>query len=142
MTTRPYRPEDRPRALQVLKDHRAIDSPTNRILITHEAAHNQGLALWTKPDAGDTGCLATLHAPENRRLFYHLALAACNQAIHAGLTRGTFTIHDQRLLDRLQRDFSIQPVPQGRHPNTGRPVEWTVDVDLHDARRQLERALA
>ncbi len=147
MTIRPYDPKDRPRALQVLKDHRAIDDPSNHILVTDGA--EEGLALWHQPSAGP-GLLAIVHAPNNRTLFYQLALQACERAIEAGLTQGYFQIHDVRLLDRLQRDFNINPVPEGREPNTalsspkgpGAPTSWTVAVDLLDARDQLLEVLA
>lgn len=139
MTVRPYEPRDRDLALALLKDPRAVDSPGHRIVV---AEGTEGLALWLKPDAGEEGELASVLTPTgDRRLFYELAAAACRDAIDHGLTRGSFTIHDEQLLHRLQRDFRIDPTPSGWEPNTEHAVQWDVHVDLRDALQQLKEAL-
>lgn len=55
MTVRAYEPQDRARALQVLKEQRAIDDPSNHILVAEADQPKspiQALALWHQPSAG------------------------------------------------------------------------------------------
>ena len=141
MTVRRYQPADRSRALDRLGDGRVIDSPSNRLHVAEEGSELVGLSVWLRPDAGGEGELGALilSDPTRLRLMYQIAAAACQDAIDQGMTTGRFTIKDRLLLDRLQRDFTIDPQPSGRDPGTGRTVEWEVRVDLRDALQQLAR---
>lgn len=135
---RPYKPADRAKALEFLKDERAIDSPNHRIVMDDAG---RGLALWVKPDAGEEAYLGpVLVAPTvtDRTLFYRLVAATAQAALDEGFKRAYFTIHDSRLLKRLQRDFDVDPEPAGWEPNTGKVVQWDIHVDLADALRQLK----
>lgn len=99
--------------------------------------------VWAWPDAGGDALLGAVAVSEAKRwdLFYGLVRAAAAEARALGFGRGSFRVQDGRLLDRLQRDFSIEPWAAGWDPATGEPVEWVVEVDLTDALAQLDRAL-
>lgn len=138
MAIRPYEEHDRKKALEFLKDSRAIDQAHHRIHVDDAG----GLALWMTPGAGEEaylGPVLTTHG--DRRLFYRLIAATAQAALDEGFKRAYFTISDPRLLRQLQRDFDIDPQPSGWEPNTNFqvPVQWDVHVDLADALRQLKR---
>lgn len=138
---RPYEERDRDDVLAVLGDARAIDSPCNRLFVASHSP-SAGVAVWVKPDAGEEGYLGAVETPAGGwKLFYQLVAAACEDAIAQGFRRGYFTVLDDKLLRRLERTFDIHPEACGWEPNTGRPVQWEVHVDLTDALRQLQAVI-
>ena len=138
MTIRPFRDQDRGPVLTFLGDPRAIDSPSNRLHVAEEGGAIVGAVVWTQPDAGEEAQLGTVIAPPERwDLFYGLVKATAEDALARGFQRARFTLHDKRLLDKLQRDFTIAAEVVGRDPSSGRAMAWEVLVDLPDALRQL-----
>lgn len=144
MATRPVTDAERGRAAAVLGDARALASPRSHAHVAEEGP-GRGVALWLEPPpGGEEGCLGTVLVPPgpSPRLFYDLALACARDALSRGVRRGYFTLKDAALLARIQRDFEVEPQAAGWEPVTGRPVAWEIHVDVEDAVRQLERALA
>jgi hypothetical protein len=141
METRPYRPADRQRALELLGDARALDSPSQRVHVLEKEGIVSGAAVVVLPDAGDEPHLGeiALAAPGDLNAVYLLAAACAREALAAGFRRGRFTLLDHRLLDLLRRDFTFDARPSGSDPVTARPLQWDVTVDLEDAIRQLAR---
>jgi hypothetical protein len=138
---RPYRASDRERALELLGDTRALDSPSSRVHVLEDEGVVSGAAVLVLPDAGDEAYLGTisLASPGDLSATYALAAACALEALDAGFRRGRFTLLDHRLLDLLRRDFTIDARPSGWDPVTAATHQWDVTVDLEDALAQLER---
>ena len=148
MTTRPYRHSDREHVVALLADGRAVDTPGLRVQVAEEAGAVVGAAVYRVSEGGgqDARLGAVVAADDSRIRMYALVRACALDAMREGHTHGSFTVRDRRLLDRLRRDFRVDPKPSAWEPSAttepGAPVEWTVEVDLADAVGQLDAALA
>ncbi len=127
--TRPMVDSDRKAALAALGDPRAIDQPRQKVLTDGEAFITVDLARTTPHIGAIAGNVRGLSA------LYALALAACELALDAGFTVGTFTIHDRALLRRIQRTFNV--VTTITALSDGVPACWEITVNLADARQQV-----
>ena len=106
--------------------------------------------MWRLPDVGDEAFLGgvVVSRPDRWDLFYGLVAAAARDALARGIRKASFTVSDRALLERLRRDFVIdpkppawEPLPAGQAGKTGRPLQWDIHVDLVDALQQLERVI-
>ena len=140
--TRPYRESDRQRAAAVLGDAAFLQAAGSHAHVSESGA-DDGIAVWREPAGAEEPYLGAVIVPAGapRQRFYRLVLACAEDAQGRGFTRARFRLKDARLLARLRRDFTVDPRPCGREPNTGRPVEWEIVVELADALRQLARVL-
>jgi hypothetical protein len=141
--TRPYDERDRAKALEFLKDARAIDSPSHHIQVDEDG---RGLGLWIKPDAGDECILGPIIlSPEsvgNRSLFYQLIAACIQEAVDLGFKLGYAPSLDAAMVTLLrQENFDITFVEGGWDPNTGTAVLWEAHVDLPTVLAQLQGVL-
>ena len=143
MAIRPFRDQDRAEVLTLVGDPRTIDSPGHHLHVAEDEGAIVGAVVWLQPDAGDEAYLGsvTVNVPDRWDLFYSLVRQTALDAQQRGFTKAVFTVHDPRLLRRLERDFIIDPQPSGWNPVTHEPVQWRVAVDLADALRQLERVI-
>lgn len=137
MNVRPYDATDREEARVLLGDVRAVDDPRNRVHVAEgERGRLAGVAVWHEPDAGEPDGLAVvLTGGSSQDTLYRLVLACVEDAMTRGHRAASFSLQDPGLLRRLERDFTISPLASGWR--RGIPVEWTVRVDLVDARAQL-----
>lgn len=135
---RPLEDADRPRAATILGDERALDAPDTHVLVAATGA-DDGIAVWREPAPGEEPELGSVMVPAaaGREQLYQLALACAMDARSRGYARAHFRVLDERLLAQLERDFKIDPQPCGWEPNTGRAVEWEIEVELEDAIGQL-----
>jgi len=131
---RPYTQVDRAAAEALLGDARPLDAPESHVHVADD-----GIALWLDPPVGgDEPYLGPVLCPAGPgRRFYELVLACAKDALQRGYRRGYFKIKDPALLRVLQATFRIEPVAAGWLPESGRPAEWDVHVDLVDAIEQL-----
>ncbi len=135
---RPLEDADRQRAAAILGDERPLDAPDTHVLVA-ATGPDDGIAVWREPAPGEEPELGPVVVPAaaGRQQLYQLALACAEEARSRGYARAHFRVLDERLLAQLKRDFKIDPQPRGWEPNTGRAVEWEIEVDLEDAIRQL-----
>ena len=142
MNVRPYEATDREEARALVGGVRSVDDPHNHVHVAEgEQGRLAGAAVWHEPAAGAPGGLAVMLAGgSSYDTTYRLVLACVEDAIARGHRAGTFCLQDPGLLRRLERDFTISPQPSGWR--RGRPVEWSVTVDLVDARAQLLARIA
>lgn len=145
MTTRPAAPADAAAIAELVGDDLALQG--GRRVHVSAADARQGLGMWIESGAGQ-GLLTLvvtnarrLSVNNGRRLFYELSLACAREALTRGVLRGRFVLHDERLVKMVTRDFDVEAVVTGRDGDTRLPVEWTVDVDVAEQVRALERVL-
>lgn len=134
---RPIRDTDHAAALALLKN--GVGHRGNRIFVSDDG---KGAVIWRKPLHGIALLGAVATARPNRRLFYELIRACCQDAISTGLERAEFTVHDRRIVSLIERDFNAVGVVEGRNGDTQEPASWRFEVDLKDALRQLDEKLA
>jgi len=140
MPTRPYRPEDRERAIAAL-GVRSVDQATHHIHVG-DAGPDAGIALWVEPGPGGEPYLGAITLPSpDRALFYELARASAQDALDRGYTHASFTLQDAALLALIERDFDVEAEPSAWDGGTGEAVQWEVRVDLRDALNQLGSVL-
>ncbi len=140
MPVRKYRPADRKMVLTLLQHKQAIDASHARIFVS---ADGTGVARWVHPASGDIAYLGPiLTVVPDRRLFYDLILACCDDAIAAGFAVAEFHLRDRRLMLMVKRDFNVTIEVFGRNGATQKPTSWRVEVDLLDAQAQLWSKLA
>lgn len=139
---RPIEDGDRQRAAATLGDAAVLDAGDTHVIVGPGGA-DDGVAVWREAAPGEEPELGSVVVPATagRRRLYELALACATDARTRGYRRAHFRVLDGRLLAQLQRDFAIEARPRGWEPNTGRPVEWEIEVDLDDAIGQLGRVL-
>lgn len=113
-----------------------------RVHVAEEDGRVVAAAVWEQPDAGLCQLGACAVEGDSRVRLYALVRSVVQAATGAGNERGFFRLKDRALLGRLARDFRIEPVAAGWDPVSREAVEWTVEVDLADAREQLDSALA
>lgn len=137
-----YRESEGARAAAVLGDARAVDAPDTHVHVS-DAGPEDGIAVWREPAAGEEAGLGAVIVPAGtaRQQFYRLVLACAEDALARGFPRGRFRVQDGRLLMLIQRDFAVEAPACGWEPNTGRPLEWEISVDLQDALAQLRKVL-
>lgn len=139
---RPLEDADRGQAAAILGDERALDAPDTHVFVAATGA-DDGIAVWRESAPGEEPELGSVIVPPaaGREQLYQLALACAMDARSQGYTRAHFRVLDGRLLAQLRRDFNIDSRARGWEPNTGRPVEWEIEVELEDAIRQLGRVV-
>ena len=145
MSTRSFREQDRARVLALLGDRRALDSQGRRLHVAEATGSGiVGASVWFPISAEPkTGHLAvTTQAPADIGTVYELALSACDDALAEGYVIGTFEVRNSAFLAQLQRHFSIDAKPSAWSPATKLPKQWAVEVNLQDARQQLQQRLA
>ncbi len=125
-------------AARLVAGAEALASRGNLVYV-HVDGPQQGLAVFSVPDAGETARLGLVYTPPGAPLarFYRLVRFGVDELIALGFKKGRFEVRDAALLRRLQRTFRITAQPFGRDPLTGAPVSWSVEVDLEDALAQL-----
>lgn len=140
--TRPYRESDRERAVALLGDARSLQAPGGHAHVS-DGGVDDGIVVWYEPAANEEPYLGAVILPAGalRQRFYRLVLACAEDALARGFARGRFHVRDERLLTRIQRDFTVDARPSGWEANTGRAVEWEIVVELEDAVRQLRRVV-
>lgn len=139
--TRPYQPTDRASAIAELGDARTVDQASHRIH-TAEGGPAAGVAVWVEPGPGGEPYLGDVKLPtDDRRLFYQLIEACAQDALSRGYEHASFTVQDAQLLSLIQRTFTVKATPAGWDPESGRPVQWDIRVELRDALEQLQKVL-
>jgi hypothetical protein len=139
---RPIEDGDRQRAAAVLGGAAVLATGDTHVIVGPGGA-DDGIAVWREPAPGEEPELGPVIVPAaaGPRRLYELALACAQDARARGYRRAHVRVLDERLLAQLERDFTIDARPRGWEPNTGRAVEWEIEVDLDDAVGQLERVL-
>ena len=147
---RPAAPADRARVLALVDVDVTASGTGLRVQVAEEVGTGiLGAVVYRLPERADQDAQlgAVVSALADRwDVFYGLVRATAKDALAAGHRTAMFTVKDRRLLDRIERDFRVEPKPCGWEPSTtnvpGAPVEWLVRVDLVDALAQLDAVLA
>lgn len=143
VTIRPFEESDRAEALEFVHDSRAIDSDHQHLYVAEDGGDIIGVGLWKYVGSDEAELSLVTVSRDDRRTFFQLAAACCQGALDAGMSRGTFEIHDASLLALLERTFKITAVPCAWEPMTSLNVarvatQWRVRVDAWDAMAQLQ----
>jgi len=112
------------------------------LILAEEAGLITGAATWLEPDAGPALLGNVVTTNNDRRTFYQLIRRCAQDAIDSSHDEATFTLTDHALLALVETQFTTAPEITGTDPATGAPTAWRVTVDLRDAIRQLDRAIA
>jgi hypothetical protein len=138
MTVRPIRPDDRARALALLGDARAIDSPGSHVQVVEEDGRVVGAGVGIAP-RGSEGILGAIITEDPRRmdLFHQLLTALVERAIEHGYQFGRATVRRRSLVRRVEQAYGLTAEPFGRDPRTREPTSWTFRVDLPTFLEQL-----
>lgn len=139
--TRPYNDRtDRAAALDKLPHAQDLITSRALELVVDDTGPAAGYATFIdRREHGPPILGEVWTAASDRALFYRLVLDVVHELIARGHTHGEFYVHDRALLAILRRDFQIHPEPEGVDTRTRQASTWRIEVELADAKAQLDR---
>ena len=143
MAIRPARNVDRQRIKDLLHGREAaIDDPQMSINVLVERGSVTGISIWWSTFEDRIDVVVNTDNAVTRDNFYELFLAACEEALTAGYTRGGFLLKSLAIREVMLRDFNwersdVNFILSAGNDQQGNVTRWRMYIDLADAKRQL-----